>query len=283
MKKTLSDKSKIALNKQFVFQEDTIDILSRNILSGQNTILYGKGGYGKSQVTKAVCTALDIPYITIQCYRDMPVEAFIGSLNMTAFKKESKYEINFKDSPFMYEGVLILEEFMDVDPDITSAIKDIIEEKGYRDRDTFIPYKTLAIVGLGNTAPKEIAVTESARALYFDRFISHINVEWESVGPEEYFKLLQTAFPMTSNLIFVAHLASEAVASPRAALQAAAMVHNNSIENPITVLSSMHIFKSLDINHLFHLHNERLTKDPKPHRNDWAIREIQLKPDNPDS
>lgn len=258
-KNNIAAKKKAVVSK-FPSQKTAIDILFRNIQSGQNTILYGKGGYGKSQLTKTVCNELNIPYITVQCYKDMPVEAFVGSLDMTKFSRESKYRVNFKDSPFMYKGVLILEEFMDVDPDITSAIKDIIEEKGYRDRDTFTPHNIQAIVAIGNTPPEEVAITSSAKALYFDRFISHVNMEWETASPNEYIELFLTKYStLSTDLIFIAQLSSKALISPRAALDTAKLIQGHS-ENIVDILTSLHYFNNLNLEELYYLHNEYINE-----------------------
>ena len=277
MEKNNITAKKDAVALKFPSQKVAIDILFRNILSGQNTILYGKGGYGKSQLAKIICNKLNIPYITVQCYKDMPVEAFVGSLDMTKFSRESKYRVNFKDSPFMYKGVLILEEFMDVDPDITSAIKDIIEEKGYRDRDTFTPHNIQAIIAIGNTPPEEVATTSSARALYFDRFISHVNMEWEIATPNEYLELFLTKYDtLSTDLVFVAQLSSKAIISPRAALDTADIIQDNS-ENIVNILSSLHYFNDLNLEELYYLHNEYINEhyqDKGIRGKDWDIASI---------
>ena len=46
------------LASKFIGQETTIKTLHRNIINGVNTILYGKGGYGKSQIIKELCARI---------------------------------------------------------------------------------------------------------------------------------------------------------------------------------------------------------------------------------
>jgi hypothetical protein len=59
----------------------------------------------------------------------MPVDALLGIPDMSKLLNESKYEVNFKESPFYKPGILI-EEFTDILPSTSSA-------KGYTDREGF--------------------------------------------------------------------------------------------------------------------------------------------------
>jgi hypothetical protein len=47
---------------------------------------------------------------------------------MSKLLNESKYEVNFKESPFYKPGILIGEEFTDILPS-AAALKDILTEK----------------------------------------------------------------------------------------------------------------------------------------------------------
>jgi hypothetical protein len=61
----------------------------------------------------------------------MPVDALLGIPDMSKLLNESKYEVNFKESPFYKPGILIGERFTDILPSTAAALKDILTEKGY--------------------------------------------------------------------------------------------------------------------------------------------------------
>lgn len=246
-------KSKIKdINKNFPFQEHAVTALFRNILAGKNTILYGKGGYGKSQLSKAVCKALGLNSVIIQCYSDMPKDALIGPPNYKKFIEESIFQTNFEESHFMTPGVLILEEFMDAEEEITSILKDIIQEKGYRHGNKFIPHNIQAIIAIGNKDPKDVAISVSSQALYLDRFISHINMEWEDHLPENYQILFKTKYKITDTLMLTAAICSEAKVSPRIALDIAEMV----LLYGIDYLSQAHHLNHLNLEELMFMYYE---------------------------
>ena len=262
------------LAAKFIGQERTIKILYRNIIYGVNTILYGKGGYGKSQLVKELCNYLEIPLSVVTCYRDMPIEALMGPMNMTKVKEESIYEINFNSSPFMIDGILVLEEFTSLDSDTANAIRDIIQEKGYRNKNTFIPYKSRAIVAIGNINPNDLSTTDEMASLYQDRFASHLDMTWIDHSPTSYLKLMEgNNIFVTYEIAFMCQLASKVEISPRTALIAAKLL-TNSNENVIEILDSMHVFSSLEINRLYDIYEGQLDNRmeiERDHRTDRSI------------
>jgi hypothetical protein len=82
---------------------------------------------------KFVLDFYKIPYTVVVGYKDMPVDALLGIPDMSKLLNESKYEVNFKESPFYKPGILIGEEFTDILPSTAAA-------KGYTDREG-LPYK----------------------------------------------------------------------------------------------------------------------------------------------
>jgi hypothetical protein len=76
---------------------------------------------------------ISIKFLTVVVgYKDMPVDALLGIPDMSKLLNESKYEVNFKESPFYKPGILG-EEFTDILPSTAAA-------KGYTDREG-LPYK----------------------------------------------------------------------------------------------------------------------------------------------
>jgi hypothetical protein len=78
---------------------------------------------------KFVLDFYKIPYTVVVGYKDMPVD-LLGIPDMSKLLN-SKYEVNFKESPFYKPGILIGEEFTDILPSTAAALKDILTEKGF--------------------------------------------------------------------------------------------------------------------------------------------------------
>jgi hypothetical protein len=71
-----------------------------------NVFLSGPGGYGKSNLIKFVLDFYKIPYTVVVGYKDMPVDALLGIRTCLNYLT-NKYEVNFKESPFTNQGILI--------------------------------------------------------------------------------------------------------------------------------------------------------------------------------
>jgi hypothetical protein len=69
---------------------------------------------------KFVLDFYKIPYTVVVGYKDMPVDALLG---IQICPNESKYEVNFKESPFYKPGILIGEEFTDILPSTAAALR----------------------------------------------------------------------------------------------------------------------------------------------------------------
>lgn len=173
------DHMKAEVGKKFYKMDYVIEALYIAFTTGKNIILYGPGGYGKSQIVKEFIKVASIPSSTIVGYEDMEVEALLGLPNMKKLTEDSEYEIAFEKSKFMNPGVLILEEFMDVRPATAAALKDILSEKGYRRGAEFIPSAVESVVICTNKAPEEVSSNLSLGALYKERFPIAVKVVWE--------------------------------------------------------------------------------------------------------
>jgi hypothetical protein len=53
---------------------------------------------------KFVLDFYKIPYTVVVGYKDMPVDALLGIPDMSKLLNESKYEVNFKESPSINQG-----------------------------------------------------------------------------------------------------------------------------------------------------------------------------------
>jgi hypothetical protein len=174
------------LGEEFYQMEDVVASIYTSIVSGKNLILYGLGGFGKTQIVKRFLQIASIPQATIVGYEDMDVEALLGIPNMKMLMEESKYQISFETTAFMTKGVMVLEEFLDVNPKTAIALKDIITEGGYRQGDSFIKSNISSFIVCTNKSPDEMNIDNSTTAFYHERFPIKKYVGWKHYNYDRY-------------------------------------------------------------------------------------------------
>jgi len=191
------------VEKRFIFQTKAVKAIYTGLSMNMNVFLSGPGGYGKSTLIKFVLDFYRIPYTTVVGYKDMPVDALLGIPNMDKLLKESKYEVNFKDSIFCKPGVLIGEEFTDILPSTAAALKDILTERGMHGKEGKVESLISCMIIAANKSSQEVIDDESKRAFYQERFPIQVEVKWEAHTARDYFKLLKLSFPdVESSLLF---------------------------------------------------------------------------------
>ena len=224
-----------ALRSRFFNAEKVIDIIYTAVILKKNLVLWGDGGFGKSEITKAVLELMKKPVNVIVGYEDMDVEALIGLPNMDKLLKDSKYEVAFENSVFVNKGVLIFEEMADVRPATAAALKDILTEGGYRRGSEFVKSNIDVVIACTNKSPAAISDNASLAALYEERFPLNLRVEWNSYTRDDYFKLLTLSEydeKKRTDLFVLAELLSKSpeLISPRIALHAKDIVLNFGID-----------------------------------------------------
>lgn len=232
----------VKVGKKFVFQEEAAKAIYTGLSMNMNVFLSGPGGYGKSTLIKYILDIYKIPYHTIVGYKDMPVDALLGIPNMPKLLKDSEYELNFKNSVFYKPGILIGEEFTDILPSTAAALKDILTEKGFRNKNETTPSLISTMIVAANKSAKEISDDESKKAFYEDRFPLKAEVIWKSYRAIDYYELLIKTFPdaKITILYFLAKLFEENHLN-----------HNNTINPRIAIaITEVYLKKGIDfINH----------------------------------
>jgi hypothetical protein len=100
---------------------------------------------------------ISIKFLTVVVgYKDMPVDALLGIPDMSKLLNESKYEVNFKESPFYKPGILI--EFTDILPS-TAALKDILTEKGFHTKSGKVESLISCMIIAANKSSKRLLTT----------------------------------------------------------------------------------------------------------------------------
>lgn len=241
-----------SLSEKFVYQEETITKLYTSMATGNNILLYGLGGFGKSVVVKSFCEELGIPLICKVGYKDMNPEELLGIPNMKKLLEDSKYETAFENSIFCIPGVLLLEEFGDVAESTVAALKDILTEKGFREGDVRKESLIGSIVITSNKTPDELVTSDTTAALYKERFPIRHNTVWHSFNKENYSKYFSCVYKeiytrKKAECDLIAKLCSDttSVVSPRIAGVAVSIMDTLGLDH-ITSISDINTDKIKD-------------------------------------
>jgi hypothetical protein len=183
-----------SISTKFYNVNDIVAFLYNVILTGGNGILYGPGGFGKSEITKAFFEFYGITPFVVVGHSGTDVESLLGIPNIKKLTEESIYEIAFENSIFNNAGILIFEEFLDVKPSVAAALKDIITEGGYRRGDVFIPSKIGSIFICSNKSPEEVTIDFSTGAFYKERFPYSKYVVWDNYSAKSYLNLFKLVY-----------------------------------------------------------------------------------------
>jgi len=232
----------------FVHMEDTQEVLEVAHMTSTNVILYGKGGYGKSGFSEQFFKDKGLRISVIRGHSGTKVEELTGIPNMDKLLNDSEFELAFNKSPFKDAEVLILEEFLDVQPEVSASLKDIISAGGLRTKTMFLPSDVKIIVMCTNKAPDEISATDSLNAFYRERFPIHHKVEWKNNPAKYYFDLLQANTALqTDEATKLSHICSRLKVSPRISMSAAKMVSKSGDFKTVKLINDFKNFPIDDI------------------------------------
>jgi hypothetical protein len=252
--------------KEFYNVDDIVEFLYNSILAGGNGILYGPGGFGKSEITKAFFKFYNITPLVIVGNSGTDIEALLGIPNIKKLTEESIYEIAFENSIFSKAGILIFEEFLDVKPTVAAALKDIITEGGYRRGDEFIPSRVGSMFICSNKAPDEVVIDFSTAAFYKERFPYSKYVIWNNYSREAYLNLFQLKYSKIfdeneSEFKLIAELCSSScnsssIISPRIAFSAVNLFMLNKDVRVLRMISVIDLSKLNEIETLLNIENQ---------------------------
>lgn len=209
----------------FVFMDNVGKVLDVSIATRKNVILYGKGGYGKSEYTLEYMKERGIdPYI-ITMGTGMTTDRLFGGLDLKEFNDSGKIQYLVENS-FMNHEYVIFEELFDAPDFILEQLKDILSSKVFRNGSQVFPIKTKLIVCCTNKTREEFAKNNSLRAL-MERFPLEQEVKWVNSTRISYEKLLNTklgyADPMLTYILEQYAVAGNTI-SPRIAIVAAELI-----------------------------------------------------------
>lgn len=182
----------------FVFHEDVVNVLNLAYSSGQNIILYGPGGYGKSEMSLAFAKAIGYETKDIGVFpmsNETSPEEIFGNVDLEAMARDKKYKINIEKSVWSKE-VVILEEAFDANPSTMAALKQMLTSRKFEYNEQSYDIKTKLVIICTNKSPNEFNVgnTDSIGAL-IQRFPVQQRVQWLDHSSAAYGKLLSSRFP----------------------------------------------------------------------------------------
>lgn len=209
----------------FVFMDDVKRILSVSLKTEKNVILYGPGGYGKSEFTEAFLEENGITPYVITMGSGMTTDRLFGGLNIPVFNSTGKIEYLVENS-FMANEYVIFEELFDAPDFILEQLKDILSSGIFRNGGQAYEIKTKTIICCTNKTREEFSKNNSLKAL-MERFPLEQKVVWKDHNRITYENLLKTklghADPMLTYILEEYAKAGSTI-SPRIAITAAEII-----------------------------------------------------------
>jgi hypothetical protein len=205
-----------------VYMDNVKQILDVAMVTGENVILYGPGGYGKSESSLAFFQSKGIdPYI-ITLGSGTTVDRLFGGVDLPKFNTTGKLEYLVENS-FMNHEYVIFEELFDAPDYILEPLKDILSRGVFTNGNQVFEIKTKLIISCTNKERTEFSKNNSLKAL-MERFPLETKVVWKDHNRITYENLFKTKFGGHSDAMLTYILEEFAKAgttiSPRIALKA---------------------------------------------------------------
>lgn len=165
--------------------------------SEQNMLLYGRGGYGKSEVATMFGEYLkekgeiNTPVFAMSFSLGTSEDLLYGGVDIKRYKDESELVYNLKRSFIQHEYV-IFEEMLDANLETLGVLKDILVSGKVRmgSEDEWHPIKTKMIVACTNKTREEVSLDWTTAAI-LDRFQMECLVEWSTHTYDDYLSALK--------------------------------------------------------------------------------------------
>jgi len=184
--------SNVPATSEFVFMGKTLKVLEIGFNTGKNVILYGPGGFGKSDLSQAFLNEQGIQPFVITMGTGMTTDRLFGGLDIPVFNTTGKIEYLVENS-FMNHEYVIFEELFDAPDFILEQLKDILSSGVFRNGTQVYPIKTKFIICATNRTREEFSKNMSLQAL-MERFPLENNVIWDNYTEIAYNTLLEKKF-----------------------------------------------------------------------------------------
>lgn len=180
--------------KGFIKSELVHEVLEVGRQTNQNVVLYGPGGYGKSEMSLAYLREhykeKDIAVKALSV--GTTVDDLLGGINIKTLKDTGEVIYNVDKSIFASK-VLILEEAFDAPVRVLEGLKDILTSRKVRNGSQQWDIKTEFIIVCTNRSKDELTTDASSRAL-MERFPLSLHVKWNTHSLSDYKELCLAVF-----------------------------------------------------------------------------------------
>ncbi len=181
------DEKILLMEQKFIKCREVVEALDTVQSVGNNIVLWGEGGYAKSQMTTFYFQMQGIEPFVQTMGTGTTEDKLMGGLNLPLFQSTGKQEYLVEES-FMAHEYVIFEELFDAPMRVIQNLKDILTAGELRNGSQRYKIKTKMIVANTNRAKHEVVEDASGRALA-DRFPYIYNVGWDSHEKEDFEEL----------------------------------------------------------------------------------------------
>lgn len=182
------------LKKKFTKSEKFAKALKIAIDNEENLIVFGPGGYGKSDMIREILTTADImnKSFIMSCGEDTDESKLYGGIDIPAMK-EGKLRYNIKDS-FINYPIVVFEELLDAQVNALLSLKDTLEAREFRKGSQRKKIRTKMVIALTNKSPEEVSQMGPYAEALMQRFRIELEHKWSSHTREDYLELLHRRF-----------------------------------------------------------------------------------------
>jgi hypothetical protein len=215
------ERIKQELSSKYVYIDDLLEVLDVGFSLNKNVILWGNGGFGKSNIAQEFFKALGIQPFIKTMGSGTTTDSLFGGIDLNLLNKTGKIEFLLENS-FMNHEFVIFEELFDANDYIIEQCKDILSSGMFRNGNQQFKIKTKFIICCTNRSRDEFAKNRSLKAL-MERFPLELEVKWKEHTAVQYEKLFNTVKGVSDPLlVFVLqeYAKKGTIISPRIALVA---------------------------------------------------------------
>lgn len=154
------------LSKKFINTSEISDVLKNAMKNSMNLIIYGIGGFGKSEMVTELFSGPEFKdMVFVKSLSEATTEEdLFGGINVKKLSDTGVVEYNCENS-FANKEIVVFEEIFDANPRVLAALKDTLTAKEIRNGNQRFPMKTKVIIGLTNRTYEEVIQDDSTEAL----------------------------------------------------------------------------------------------------------------------
>lgn len=154
------------LKDKFIMAEAFSIAVKDAFQTGSNMIVFGKGGFGKSEMISEIMRTpgLEGRTFTMSLNEATTVEHLMGGINMKSLTDKGSIEYLCENS-WANKEIVVFEEMFDAPANVLMALKDSLTSGYVRNGNQLFKIKTKIVFGLTNKSPKEVSSEPSFEAL----------------------------------------------------------------------------------------------------------------------